>query len=363
MPPVPGRTMIQRVVVVNEGTFTEDSTFTAYKTDGQLLTPWFTPSGIFSGSSNFYTTSSFPSLAPGAQQVFNLAYNTPGNIPLGTSINTRDTVAYNSATSAWLADNTPANNVCNHYTTVVGSFDPNFKEVTPRGTGANGVIAATDSVLEYSVHFQNTGTWFAQDVVVIDTLDGDLNWTTLHPVYESAPCQVSLYQAGAVKVAKFTFSNINLPPQSLDDLRSNGMFTYTVRTMPGLPVGTQFKNNASIYFDFNAPIVTNTTINTIGSLTPPIGVTNVTPGNGPAFVVYPNPANNVFYSVLNNEKAGTAVMAVTDLSGKTLINNSIALEPGMQTITTNIDQLAAGVYFVSINANGTIQTQKLVVIR
>jgi len=362
VPPVPGRVSVQQLVVVNEGTLTEDSVYTTYKPDGQLFAPTFTPSGIFSGSGYWYTSTGFPTLVPGADKKFTMNYNVPGNIPLATNVTFRDTTAYNAATSSWLADFTPENNVCNHNTTVVASYDPNFKEVTPKGSGANGIITTSDTVLEYSVHFQNTGTWYAQDVVVIDTLDNDLDWTSLHPVYESAPCQVSLYQSGAVKVAKFTFNNINLPPQASDDLRSTGMFTYTVKTLPGLAIGTQFKNHASIYFDFNAPVMTNTTINTIGS-TPPISVNNAPANNKPSFAVYPNPASTLFYAVINNEMAATATMTVADITGKTMLTKTLLLAPGLQTVATGISDLSAGVYFVNVYTNGTIQTQKLVIIK
>lgn len=44
---------------------------------------------------------------------------------------------------------------------------------------------------------------------------------------------------------------------------SNGFVAYTIQLKSNLPAGTQITNNADIYFDFNAPIETNTTLNTI----------------------------------------------------------------------------------------------------
>ena len=362
--PVPGNTYNQKLLVVNEGTLSEDSLQVAYRTDGQLLAPTsITPSGIFAGSPYLYTTGTVAPLAPGTNQTFEMTYNTPTNIPLGTVVNFRDTVGWDDpAGTSWLTDNTPANNVCNHQAVVVASYDPNFKEVTPRGTGSNGIIYAADSVLTYTVHFQNTGTWYAQNIVVIDTLDNDLDWTTLHPVYESAPCKVSLYASGAVRVAKFAFDNINLPPQMMDDLRSNGMFTYTVKTMPGLAVGTQFKNKASIYFDYNDPIVTNTTTNTLGSTGPSVVTMQATTSEN-ALTVYPNPANNTMHAIVKADNAGTAYMTITDVAGKTIQSKVVTLVKGTQTITTDISQYAAGVYFVNVNTNGQVHSQKLVVIK
>lgn len=363
IPPVPGHVMYQRLVMINEGTLTEDSVFTSYRPDGQLLTPSFVSPGFFTGGSNYYTTTTpLGTMIPGDEREFTVSYNVPGNIPLGTNVTFRDTTAYNSATGAWLADFTPADNVCNNNTTVVASYDPNFKEVSPRGAGVNGIIYPSDSVLEYTIHFQNTGTWYADDVVILDTLDSDLDWTSLHPVYESAPCQVNLYQAGTAKVARFSFHNINLPPQMFDDLRSTGLVTYSVKTLPGLAVGTQFKNRASIYFDYNAPVMTNTTTNTIGN--PGSVIVNNAPSfESTSFLVYPNPASTSFVAVLNNEHAGSAAMTLSDLTGKTIISRQLTLVPGTQSINTDITNIAAGVYFVNITCSGRTQTQKLVVIR
>lgn len=361
VPPVPGRVATQRLVIINEGTLTEDSVSASFRPDGQLLIPSFVASGVFSGSSYYYTnTSALGTLAPGNNREFTINYNTPANIPLATQVITRDTVAYNGAPLAWLADFTPANNVCQHATTVVGSYDPNFKEVTPRGIGANGIISADDSVLEYSIHFQNTGTWYAQNVTIVDTLDNNVEWTSLHPIYETAPCQVSLSDAGSRKVATFTFHNINLPPQMFDDLRSTGMVTYTIHTKPGLALGTQFRNRASIYFDYNAPVVTNTTINTIGN--PSVAVNNVAE-NGATFLVYPNPASSSFNTVLRNDAAGTALMTVTDVTGNVVIASSLSLKPGTQSFATDISGFASGMYFVNINSNGINRSAKLVVIK
>jgi hypothetical protein len=171
-----------------------------------------------------------------------------------------------------------------------------------------------------------------------------------------------VYQSGAVKVAKFTFSNINMPPQAIDDLRSNGMFTYTIKTMPGLAVGTQFRNRASIYIDNYEPIVTNTTTNTLGSTTPG-SVNNNATINHNSFAVYPNPANGTFTAAIHSDKSGSAAMSITDIAGKVLVTKTMLLQAGSNTISTEINQLPAGVYIVNVNTGGKVTSQKLVVIK
>ncbi|MFI5195572.1 MAG: T9SS type A sorting domain-containing protein [Chitinophagales bacterium] len=358
---VPGNTYTQACLVSNNGTTTESNILGGYNTDGQIFSPTFLPSGIFTaGATYWYNTSggSGLSLTPGSNQLFYIDYNVPTFIPLGTNLVFKDTVAYAAPMSNWLTDYSPWNNV-NYFTTpVLAGYDPNFIEVSPKGYGANGNITISDSILQYMVHFQNTGTYQAQNIAVIDTLDPNLDWTTLRPVYESStPCKITLSTNGIVK---FTFNDINLPPASSQPVTSNGMFTYTIKTRHGLPMGTQFKNHASIYFDYNAPVKTNTTLNTLWW---PESVTTVGSVTNNSFAIYPNPAGPTFNAIINSDEAGDANMNISDITGKVLMNKTITMHKGTQTITTDASQLAPGIYFVTFNNHGKVQTQKLVIMR
>jgi uncharacterized repeat protein (TIGR01451 family) len=325
-----------------------------------LLAPSMTPSGVFvADSATWYTTGggSGLSLAAGASQAFYMNSTVPTYVPLGTSVVYKDSVAYAAPMSNWLADYSPWDNVNYFTTTVVASYDPNFKEVSPKGTGAQGYITVNDSVLEYMVHFQNTGTYMAQNIVVIDTLDANLDWKTLTPVYQSAPCQVDLSTAGVVK---FVFNNIDLPYFDVyHELSSCGMLTYTIKQRPGLSIGTQIKNKASIYFDYNAPIVTNTTLNTLWY---PTEVAKVAETEG-FFSLYPNPAANAYSIKTNTDADGKAVLSVADLTGRTVATTTMQVSRGTQVFNQSTNGLAAGVYFVTLSLNGATQTQKLVVIK
>jgi len=364
--PIPGHSYSHVTIVSNHGTIPEDSIYVTYNPDGQLFAPTFTPGGDFSGSSYQYqSTSSFPTLMPGASQEFFMTYNVPTDIPLGTPVVFKDSVSYKAPITNWLTDYSPWNNV-NYFTTyTVGSFDPNFKEVSPVGKGSQGYINYTDSTLEYMVHFQNTGTAPAENVVVVDTLDNNLNWTSLTPIFESGNnCRVMLTQSGSSKIAQFIFNEINLPTKASDEVRSNGMLTYSVKLMPNLAHGTQIKNRASIYFDYNAPIMTNTTLNTIDTAaSSSVNSVKSIAALYNTFNIYPNPANQTFNAVINSDAGGNAIMNVSDITGRVLISKTITLQKGSQTISVDASQLAPGNYFVTIDRNGLQQTQKLVIIK
>ena len=358
--PVPGHTYNQAVIISNDGTVTESALLAGYKTDGQLFAPAFVPGGIFAGGSNYYSTAAgFPTIAPGANESFLVTYNVPTGIPVGTSVVFKDSTAYAAPMSNWLTDYSPWNNVNYFTTTVIGPYDPNFKEVSPKGRGASGIIFTSDSVLEYMVHFQNTGTAPAENIVVIDTLDNNLNAASLRPVYMSGKCKVTLNQVGTYNIATFTFPEINLPPVSSEPITSNGMFTYTVHTKPGLAIGSTFQNSASIYFDYNAPIKTNKTLNTLGSAAgvPSVGATQQ------SFTVYPNPANNTFNAIITSAATATGDLKVCDITGRTLITKTVNTQTGTQTVAVDVNHLAPGTYFVTYSANGATTTQKLVIIK
>jgi hypothetical protein len=86
------------------------------------------------------------------------------------------------------------------------------------------------------------------------------------------------------------FPNIQLPDSASDPAASMGWFMYRVKPKPNLPFGTVIHNEAAIYFDFNAPIVTNDAT-TSYNLT--VGVKDAVLANE-GIVVYPNPSAAVF---------------------------------------------------------------------
>jgi uncharacterized repeat protein (TIGR01451 family) len=361
MAAVPGNVYGQTCIVSNQGTTAESAILAGYHSDGQINAAAISPSGIFaSPSADYYTTSgnTFPSLAPGASQSFSMDYNVPTNIPLGTNLVFRDSAVYTSPMSGWVNDYSPWNNVNLHSATVVSSYDPNFMQVNPKGQGSAGYIYRTDTTLEYMVHFQNLGTYKAQNIVVIDTLDSDLDWSSLRPVYSSHKAKISIDEHG---VLKYTFKDIQLPAKMYDDAGSNGMFTFTIKQKPNLAFGTQIWNAAGIYFDYNEPVITNSVLNTLQE---PTGIDDRKNKDKFAFAIYPNPARTGFTAVVDNKIANAATsIAITDISGRTIAAKEMRLQSGKQLIPMNTEALTAGVYFVNLNIEGNKSTQKLVIVR
>ena len=145
---------------------------------------------------------------------------------------------------------------------ISGSYDPNDKRGFPKGVTSQHHILPNQQ-LQYVIRFQNTGTDTAFTVVIRDTLDTDLNIFTVNSGVSSHDYTFRKYGPG---VLEWTFDDIMLPDSTTDEPGSNGFVTFTVDQVPNLPNGTLINNQADIYFDFNAPIITNETDHLINDM-------------------------------------------------------------------------------------------------
>ncbi|CAA6806744.1 MAG: Unknown protein [uncultured Aureispira sp.] len=138
---------------------------------------------------------------------------------------------------------------------VSGSYDPNDKQGYPLGIG-NAHEIQPQQALEYLIRFQNTGTDTAFTVVVRDTLSTDLDIYSILSGVASHDYSFKIY---GPRVLEWTFNHIMLPDSNTNAAASHGFVRFKVNQAEHLPLGTLIENTAQIYFDFNAPIVTNTT--------------------------------------------------------------------------------------------------------
>ncbi|MBV6652927.1 MAG: hypothetical protein KI786_04180, partial [Mameliella sp.] len=141
----------------------------------------------------------------------------------------------------------------------IGSFDPNDIQVFPKGYGPQGIVEP-GTTLEYLIRFQNTGTDTAFTVEILNPIAPELDLSTLYPLGSSHNYELKVLED---RVLSFKFNNILLPDSTTNLEASQGYVRYQIEHAQGLPLGTDFGNNGAIYFDFNDPIFTNTTLTTI----------------------------------------------------------------------------------------------------
>ncbi|MBQ4479495.1 MAG: hypothetical protein II943_02540 [Victivallales bacterium] len=195
-----------------------------------------------------------------------------------------------------------------------GSTDPNDKTVA-EGVGEAGYVQA-GSKLSYKVEFENDpefATAPAQWVRVFDTLDGSkydldsfvleefciagnsfvvgdgrdsFNRTVELAILDytiTATISINLVTEEDTGITQMVAEFMAVDPESgfmLQDLENGllpvndafgsgeGHISYTINALDDLPSGTEITNTAKIYFDFNDPIDTPTTLNTIDADVP-----------------------------------------------------------------------------------------------
>lgn len=148
---------------------------------------------------------------------------------------------------------------------VTCAYDPNDKQVSPKGTGPQGFISHQQE-LTYLIRFQNVGNDTAVNVMVRDPLDRDLDWATFKPSSSSHPYKAFIEADGDLV---FKFDSIWLPDSTINEPGSHGFIEYTIRPKNDAVPLSSIDGAAKIYFDFNPPIYTNSTLNTIICYTAP----------------------------------------------------------------------------------------------
>ncbi len=144
--------------------------------------------------------------------------------------------------------------------------DPNDKMVVPVGCGPQGNIGRGEE-LTYMIRFENIGFGNAHNVFITDKLDSDLDISSFRITGSSH--QVTHHQIYPSDSLVIRFDNIELPGIGTPD-SNKGYVVFDISPKSGLPEGAQITNEATIYFDYNEPVITNTTLNTIREHPAPI---------------------------------------------------------------------------------------------
>jgi len=308
------------------------------------------PSGYDYDEASTTISWAFENLLPGTYEKFVIELDLPATIALGTLIN------YSLVADPIASDIYPADNIEERVIAVTGSYDPNDKQVSPTGEGDEGVISRADSMLTYQVRFQNTGTDTAFTVVVLDEIDEDLDISTVRPGPSSHPYKLNVLDGN---VLEFRFENIMLPDSFINEPASNGYVLFDIKTKRDLSWGTKIENTAAIYFDFNEPIITNTTVNTLRQ---PTNVKNLITLNLP-LEISPNPGNGSSIVKFSLEEPTQVDLALFDTRGHLIRQylNKEQLQSGLHQVRFEETELPQGIYFVALKTeNGMTGMEKLV---
>lgn len=246
------------------------------------------------------------------------------------------------------------NNYRQYCIPVVNGYDPNDKRVYPTGDCSQHYVL-NNQPLTYTIRFQNTGNSSAININVIDTLDSDLDVSSLVVVGNSHP-MITEIQSGNTII--FHFNNINLPDSGSNEVASHGYVIYQINPNSGSTAGTIVKNKAEIYFDFNSPIVTNSTLNTLVSAIPscssPTAIED-SHGISEELIVYPNPADEYIYI---NNISSNSIVRLYDLYGRLLVVQN----PTTDKWKISINVLPSGSYLLEVLGESRLSTFRHIII-
>lgn len=228
-----------------------------------------------------------------------------------------------------------ANNIFVFSSPLSSSHDPNAKEVYPTGN-----VYEEDSVLTYTIHFQNTGTDSTHFVVIKDQLSPYLDAGTVTNLTSSHP--YSDFTITGQGLLTWTFNHLRIPDSTIDANGSKGFIMFSVKKKAAVPTGTAINNSASIYFDYNTAVITNTVTDTIQQHV----VTSAKELNdGVEVTAYPNPfTSSTHFRVIGvSDKYD---FELYDVTGR--LKKRITSIEGNQ-FELHRDNMAAGIYFFRIN--------------
>jgi hypothetical protein len=264
-----------------------------------------------------------------------LNINTPVETP---AVNLGDVLKFSSVVFPITGDEYSSDNSNDLRQIVVGSFDPNDKICV------EGDIIDSDMIgdyVHYVIRFENTGTFAAENIVVRDIIDLDkFDISTLVPLNSSH----NFITKVNASVVEFIFENINLP---FEDTNNDGYITFKIKTKPTLVVGDSFSNNASIYFDYNPPIVTNT----FTSIFQELGIQDFEFSD--YFSLFPNPTEDVLHI------KSTTTVFINSVSIYNTLGQLIQVVTN-PTNTIDISTLKSGNYFIRLTTDKGITSGRFV---
>jgi len=151
---------------------------------------------------------------------------------------------------------------------LVKSWDPN-EMIGPAGYGEKNFITSIPS-MNYMINFENKkeATAAAYRVQIIDTLSAVFDPETVKFLETShSGTQYNWKTERTGNILKWDIEGIELPP-NVTPPEGEGFVSFSVEPVEGLSSGSVFENRATIIFDMNEPIMTNTWQNVLDTNSP-----------------------------------------------------------------------------------------------
>lgn len=230
----------------------------------------------------------------------------------------------------------------------------------PKGYQDSIITPSTD--IEYTLLFANTTVDTLNRLVIRDTLPTTLELSSLSIGPASHPYSYELYNSGVLKI---TFNDLNLLPSdgSGDNADSRGFIKYSLSQKQNLSLGTVINNQAAVYFDYTAPILTNVVRHVVACedflQTGCITVDTQEPFvEGVNIRILPNPLHSSAEFIIEGCECTKVEMIVRDAIGREIRREQYA----GSSFTFQRRDLVPALYFFELRTEGqTLQTGKLLI--
>lgn len=335
----PGFNAFYKLVYRNKGTQTLsgsiDLTFDDTRTDFLISDP------ITDNQFGNNLSWNFSNLVPFETRIIyiTLYINSPTEVP---PVNDGDFLDFTAVINPIAGDEDVDDNTFIAHFPVVNSMDPNnIMCLEGDVVGVNEI----GKYLHYFINFENTGSYYAENVVVKTTIDATkYNLNSMQLLDSSNP----VYTRINGNTIEFIFKNINLAAASGNPpVGGHGDILFKIKSNSNLVNGDFVSKKADIFFDYNAPITTNDAITTYQTLKNPIQYFDNT------IKIYPNPTNSII-----NISSNTIINEIElyDIQGRILERHL----DSSKNITLDISSREVGIYFLKIKGENGSKVEKLV---
>ncbi|NHM01671.1 DUF7619 domain-containing protein [Flavobacterium difficile] len=324
--PRPGFSYFNKIVYGNLGNQVIANGTISFTKDAAVSISAVSQIGVVNNTTGF--TYNFTNLQPFEYRTIDVTMMVP-TIPTVTA----GEFLTSSATITPLAgDISPENNTNTTSQMIINAYDPNDKTEAHGPEILHSSFTSND-YLYYTIRFENTGNASAINVRVNDVLNSMLDENTIR--VESASHPYVLDRVG--NNLNWRFDNIMLPVSVANTMTGKGYITFKIKPKPGYAVGDIIPNTASIYFDFNPAIITNT------FQTEFVALLEATSFNTDEFAIYPNPTSTVL-NIQSKSNSTISEVNIYDLLGKQLLNKK------MDVSITEIDMTSysPGLYLLEV---------------
>lgn len=237
----------------------------------------------------------------------------------------------------------------------VNSFPITQLYTQPVGYGEKHYI--TDSTrIDYMVAFVNLGNDIAQNILIVDTIDANIDWSSFAFGSSSHEVNYELFSNGILNIY---FENIALEPYDGDNANAVGYIKFSLLPNRDVPLETIIHNNVSLYYDNNFPVNSNTVFHTIGKDFIIVETPTPTSPDKVTYKVnaYPNPSNdNVCIEFGDFDNLNFSVQLI-DLTGRVIYDINVE----GNKIYLPIHNQASGTYMYRIlSSNQIVYTGKII---